>query len=433
MTRFSFLLLGLCCLVLATGCGSAGGPAAPGGEGGQDDQTGASQRLKPSDLTYRGAFRLPEGSGGSNWEWSGDAMAYYPDGESSGSADGYPGSIFGVGHDWQKHVSEISIPPPVISANENVNDLNTAITLQEFRDVRAGVGSLDALQEMPRVGMECLPPQGSQTSGKLYLSWGAHFQEEQERVASHMWCDLDLSNSRGAWWIGNYSLYSVNDYMFEIPQAWAAANTPGIRLSTGRFRDGGWGGQGPALFACGPWNQGNPPAPDSVLQATPLLLYSSTATDEPPYHTVDNYHHADEWSGGAWVTGVNGTAVVFVGTKGTGGCWYGLPDGTVWPDEPPFPEDPLGERGWWSSGFVGQMIFYDPDDLAAVARGAMQPYEPQPYATLDIDEHLYGVTAGQQKSHVAAACFDRTGGYLYLFEPRADGDKCIVHVWAVGP
>jgi len=360
-------------------------------------------------------------------------MAYYPDGDPDGPDDGHPGSVFGVGHDWQKYVSEISIPAPVISAGKNLADLNTARTLQPFRDVRAGVGSLHLLQEMPRVGMEYLPAQGEQTSGKLYLSWGAHYQEEQERVASHMWCELDLSNPQGAWWVGNYSPYSVNDYMFEIPEAWAAADTPGKRLATGRFRDGGWGGQGPCLFAIGPWNHGNPPPPDTHLDAVPLLLYSSTATDEPPYHTMANYHHADEWTGGAWITAGDKAAVVLVGTKGTGDCWYGLKNGTVWPDEPPYPEDPEGTRGWWSTGFVGQMILYDPNDLAAVARGERRPYEPQPYATLNLDEHLYHITETQQKSHVAAACFDRARGYLYVFEPLADGDKSLVHVWRVEP
>jgi len=358
-------------------------------------------------------------------------MAFRPDGDPSGPADGYPGSIFGIGHDWQKYVSEINIPVPVISPGKNVGDLNTAGTLQPFRDVRAGIGSLHVLQEIPRVGMEYLPAQGSQTSPKLYLSWGAHFQEEEQHVASHMWCDTNLTNSRGAWWVGGYSLYSVNDYLFEIPQGWASANTPGMRLATGRFRDGGWGGQGPALFAIGPWNHGNPPPNDAILDAVPLVLYSSTATDEPPYHTMTAYHHSDEWSGGAWITAGSKAAVVFVGTKGTGNCWYGLPDGTVWPDEPPYPDDPEGVRGWWSTGFVGQMLFYDPDDLATVASGAMQPYEPQPYATLNLDSHLYAVTSTQQKYHVVAASFDRDRGHLYVFEPRADGDKCLVHCWAV--
>lgn len=369
----------------------------------------------------------------SSWEYSGDAAAYYPEGDPFGLPDGYPGSLFGIGHDWQKHVSEISIPAPVVSPGKNLGDLHTAMTLRPFRDVRLGVGQLGALQELVRVGMAYLPAQGSQAAGKLYLGWGQHFQEDDSvRVASHMWCDLDLTGSCGAWWIGGASLYSVNDYLLDIPKAWAEANVGGRCLATGRFRDGGWGGQGPALYACAPWRAGNPPPPNAVLPATPLLLYSSTATDEPPYHTLRDYHHSDEWSSGAWLTAGQRQALIFVGTKGTGNCWYGLPDGTLWPEEPPYPPDPEGQRGWWSTGFVGQVIFFDPDDLAAVARGALQPYEPQPYATLDIDSHLYGIRSSQQKNHVAAACFDRARGHLYVFEPRADGDKSLVHVWTVG-
>jgi hypothetical protein len=279
--------------------------------------------------------------------------------------------------------------------------------------------------------MAYLPAQGAQTSGKLYLGWGQHFQEDPDlRVASHMWCDVTLTNPRGAWRIGSYSPYSVNGYLFEIPAAWADAHTPGLRLATGRFRDGGWGGQGPALFACGPWNHGNPPPDNAVLDAAPLLLYSSTATDVPPYHTMADYHHADEWAGGAWVTAGDRAAVVFVGTKGTGHCWYGLPDGTVWPEEPPYPPDPLGQRGWWSTGFVGRMLFYDPDDLAAVAAGARAPHEPQPYAALDLDADLWAVGSLQQKHHVADVAFDRARGLLYVLEPFADGEKPLVHVWA---
>ena len=40
--------------------------------------------------------------------------AYYPDGDPEGD-DGYPGSIFGIGHDQTQYVSEISIPVPVAS------------------------------------------------------------------------------------------------------------------------------------------------------------------------------------------------------------------------------------------------------------------------------------------------------------------------------
>jgi hypothetical protein len=417
-------------LCAASGCAQQGG--APGTEAPDAPAVGTT-RLMPSDLRYAGAFRLPEASGGSSWEWSGDALAYCPEGDADGPDDGFPGSLYGIGHDWDKQVSEVCIPLPVVSAGRRLDDLNIAQTLRPFTDVRAGVGQLHLLQEMPRVGMEYLPAQGAQTAGKLYLCWGAHYQEEAERVASHMWCEPDLTSSRGAWRVGAYSPYSVNDYLFAIPAGWAAANTPGKRLATGRFRDGGWGGQGPCLFAIGPWNHGNPPPPDTVLDAVPLLLYSSTATDQEPYHVMDDYHHADEWTGGAWLTAGDKAAVVFVGTKGTGDCWYGLPDGTRWPDEGPFPDDPEGLRGWWSTGFSARMIFYDPADLAAVASGARQPWEPQPYASLDLSDRLFAVGGAQDKHRVAAMGFDRERGYLYVFEPRADGDKSLVHVWRVSP
>jgi hypothetical protein len=257
-------------------------------------------------------------------------------------------------------------------------------------------------------------------------------QDGEQDVPSHMWCNPDLTGPAGAWRVGGASIYAVNDYMFEIPSAWATANLPGVRLATGRFRDGGWSGQGPSLHAIAPWRAGNPPPDGTVIDATPLLQYDSTLSDEEPFSTLNDYHHSDEWTGGAWLTADSRGAVIFVGTKGTGECWYGLPDGTVWPDEPPYPDDPEGERGWWSDGFVGQILFYDPADLAAVVRGEMQPNEPQPYATMEIDEVLLHINSGQQKHHVRACAFDRENGILYVFEPRADGDRSVVHAWRVG-
>jgi hypothetical protein len=61
----------------------------------------------------------------------------------------------------------------------------------------------------------------------------------------------------------------------------------------------------------------------------------------------------------------------------------------------------------------------------------MEPYEPQPYATLDIDQYLYHIESSQQWFHVGASSFDREHGLLYVFEPMADNDKSLVHVWRV--
>jgi hypothetical protein len=386
--------------------------------------------IKPQDLEYMGAFRLPEGSNGTSWEWGGTASAYYPYGDPEGPDDGYPGSIFATGHEWEQQVSEISIPVPVISRDKDINDLNTAVTLQEFHDIK---GDLFGYLEVPRVGLEYLPKQGEQTTDKLYYCWGQHMQEGDDGP-SHGWFELDLSNPQiqGPWKIDGQIKYVTADYIFAIDEEWASANTPGKLLATGRFRDGGQGAQGPSLIAYGPWNEGNPPPSGSSLSNIPLLLYSSVYDDMEGVYAMNDYHHSDEWSGSAWLTFDGKTAVIFAGIKGLGSCWYGFYDGTVWPEEPPYPEEGPGERGWWSDDFTARMIFYDPSDLAKVARGEMESYQPQPYAVMDIDDILYSIPEYELR-HLGALSFDRENGIIYLFEFRGDyeNEKPLVHAWKI--
>jgi hypothetical protein len=114
---------------------------------GSQDQVEAQERpelevvdsalLHPDDLVYLGAFRLPPGQAESAWDWGGAALTFYPDGDPQGDEDGFPGSLFGTGHDWTQMVSEVSIPAPVLSASKQLSELPTAVTLQDFADLRA--------------------------------------------------------------------------------------------------------------------------------------------------------------------------------------------------------------------------------------------------------------------------------------------------------
>ena len=106
-------------------------------------------RIQPEDIIYLGAFRLPEGSGGSSWDYSGHGLTYYPEGDPGGGEDGFPGSLFGYGHDQQLMVSEISIPLPVVS--QNFEELNTGTTLQPFTDITEGLFDPSAV-DIPRAG-----------------------------------------------------------------------------------------------------------------------------------------------------------------------------------------------------------------------------------------------------------------------------------------
>jgi hypothetical protein len=419
------LVLGF--LLCLPGCRRDGGP---GDDVPPDDNAPApTVRLQPKDLVYRGAFRLPEGSNGCDWSWSGEALAYYPGGDAGGPDDGCPGSLFGTGHNWLQWISEIAIPAPAISAGRSLSDLPTASTLQPFADIRAGL--FDWPLEIPRAGLACLPAQAGQSSGKLYFAWAQHMGETETRP-SHGWSRLDLGNpdTAGLWRVGEYWNYVTGDYLLAIPDAWADAHVAGSRLGSGRFRDGGQGAEGPSLLALAPWQAGSPPPPGTTLPARPLLLYDSVYASEPT--AVSGYHHSDEWGGAAWLETDTKTAVVFAGTKGRGRCWYGFANGVVWPDEPPFPPippPPNDVRGWWSDRFEALFLFYDPADLAEVAAGRQKPSWPQPYAELKVDDRLFGGYTDHQKSRLGACAWDATRRLLYVIEPLVDEEKSIIHVW----
>ena len=432
--------------------------------------------IRPTDLEYLGAFRLPgDDERPKTFAYGGNAMTFNPDGDPQGAADGFPGSLFIMGHDRMAYgelpngnqVAEISIPAPSVS--RDIETLNTAAFLQDFQDVAAG--HFTDLDEIPRVGMQYL--NHPKTGPKIHLAWGQHLQSPG--TASHAWFNLQLAapDLQGDWFIGDRDPYSVNGYMFEIPADWADAYVGGRYLATGRMRDGGQGGMGPSLFAYRPWlDDGTAPPSGTHLSEIPLLLYENAYNSDQLVHALNGYQHADEWEGGAWLTTASGKqAVLFAGTKAVGEkFWYGYihPDG---------PENvcvdahitdyvtcrmasgascPAGDfsgccdedtggceslRGWWSSRFQAQFILYDPANLARVAGGQMEPWEPQPYVSLDIDEYLYfnppewdlqTVGWGEQRRYrIGDVTFDRANGLLYVLELYGDGPKPVVHVWRV--
>ena len=396
------------------------------------------QRIQPRDLRYLGAFRLPDVDGDVTWEFSGTAMTYYPGGDPEGPADGFPGSLFVVGHDWYQHVAEISIPQPVISPSKNPDELNTARMLQPFGDIRDGLfGEL----EMPTVGLTYVPGSPGDP-GQLYFCWGQHFQFHEP---THGFCGLDLSDpqSRGPLHFGTANNYTSCDYMFTFPEDWAQEHLGGRRIATGRFREGQWSGFGPALYAFAPFSKASPPAAgDTVQRIVPLLLYGRDDPALPEIVVEDSirmrlYQPADQWSGATWLSSGDASAVIFVGTKAMGNNWYGFGNGVVWPDEPPYPpvpDPPFDDRGWWCDSIRAQIIFYDPSELAAVAEGRLHTWDPQPYAVLDINDVLFdpGFDFPRYKRWLlGAACFDAVHRHLFVVERRADEEKSLVHVWEV--
>jgi hypothetical protein len=432
--------------------------------------------IYPSDLAYLGTFRLPEGGDRPfTFSYSGSAITFNPNGVSSGFQAGLPGSLFVMGHDRLAYgelpdgnqVAEITIPNPVRSTN--LAGLPFAEFIQDFHNAAAGFFS--DREEIPQVGMLYLDV--PVTGPKIHLAWGQHLEGDLPGP-THAWFNPDLSDPQmqSAWYLEDLSPYQVTDYMLEIPDEWARSNTQGRIIGTGRFRDGGWSGMGPALFAYLPWidSSGTPAPPGTQLQMTALLNYESSLDTDSIECCLSGYQHADEWEGAAWLTTSGGrAAVLFAGTKSIGEkYWYGFAN-PAGPDQPcveeqmtgqltlcrqksgePCPDEDLIEcadhndyRGWWSTRWEAQFLFYNPEDFRLVSLGEIEPWEPQPYAVLNFDEFLFHnpdgveldmVGAGVQRRYrIGDMAYDRENGLLYVLELFADEAKPVVHVWRIEP
>ncbi len=422
--------------------------------------------VQPNDFRYLGAFRLPGGDTPPlTFAFGGNAMTFNPDNN----------SLFITGHDRQAYgtlangsqVAEISIPTPAIAANPSA--LPQASFIQNFHNPLAG--RFTDMEEIPKIGLQYL--NHPDTGPLLHVAWGQHLQPQN--IASHGWfsASLGTSNFQGTWFVGNQNLYSTNGYMFNIPAGWADVHANSRYLATGRMRDGGQGGMGPTLFTYTPWTGGGAaPTSGTRINESTLLLYENAYNTSNIVRNMEGYQHPDEWEGGAWLTTSSGkSAVLFAGNKSNGTkYWYGFvnPAGPNTPCVDSFYNnefltcrmadgsscpasdftccctdgvDCVSYRGWWSTHFDAQFILYDPADLARVASGELQSWQPQPYAAIDIDDHLYlnppvseviSLGAGTQRRYrIGASAYSSRNNSLYVLEQFADKSKPVVHVWQI--
>jgi hypothetical protein len=394
--------------------------------------TAQTELLHSRDLDYLGAFLLPDGD---EFAYCQGIKAYNPDGDPHGPADGFPGSLFGTGHVWYSEAYEVTIPAPVDS--RNVNDLPEADVLQAPVEL---VTQIELSVDDELKGMEYLPAQGLQTTPKLYVCFGRHYQ--YNRRETHGWTEIDLRhpNAKGPWFVGPESMVSdlnTNEYIFTIPKSWADQYCPGKRLACGRHRDG-QEASGPSIIAFGPWNDGNPPPPGTELGATPLLLYEpwscvcETCEGNQDGDCLDGHCEEDNWFGGAWLEDGIRSAVAIIGVKSYGDCWYGYPDGTRCPPTCEC-DDCGGHRGYQADYFRTVILLYDPNDLAAVAQGWLDSDQPQPYEIFDITPYMLQYPAPENKIKATGVAYDEERGLLFVTEEYGHiaDYRPVIHVWQV--
>ena len=402
--------------------------------------SGNSGMFNPPALKYVGAFTLPE-----DFAYGGDGLTYNLNGDGgqsgSGSADGYPGSLFitDLNIPEQEYCAEVGIPAPVISAAHNIDELNVTTIIQNPVNIRPeSIATWDYV-DLWRSSIEYIPQEN-----RLYSAWGIYYTVTEDKHASISFCDandLEGSTKYGAWYVGDATQppldRKLSDYLFELPQSWADINSFGRALVNGRYREGGLSGLGPTLYATSLIGSDTPPSPNSVLPFTTLLEYGPVAeSDNYNFpNAIDDYNHSDLWRDADWVSANGKSAVMIIGDKAHGDNWYGYQGEHLrfnWiVCDLPIPEfeatDPNG-KGWQAHNYIPMAIFYNPDDLASVANGSIASYTPQPYAAKRFDENIFSITGKQLE--IASCAYDNINNRLFVTEFNGLNDgRLIIHVF----
>lgn len=346
-----------------------------------------------TDLEYIGSFRVPATD---DFGYSGLGMTFSPVGNGgNGSLFLSQGNVEGA---ERSKVSEISIPALVKSKNPSL--LNTATQLQAFAPIST-IGTDPLLTRFGDVAY--LPKQGAQATDKLYWVAYRFYNTENADYDSIGWSELNLSNSqtKGAW---DYAGANLDGrYIFGADGAWADLHVGGKYLLTGFCRGGANGSsRGPDLYAVAPWQSGNPPANGTLLSSSTLLLYE-TDPGTFPDTTFPGYTPCDRWNDGAFLSIGDKRAVLFVGFQGSAGWSY-------------------QGGGWVCSPYTPKFLWYDADQLAAVAAGTLPANTPVPYSTWTPLSDTWETTSNEASETFGygGVGYDPVSQKLYVIEIAVD-------------
>lgn len=334
------------------------------------DPTPAS-RIALGELVYLGAFRLP----GAGFQYT-QLENGIPIAAVAGRDELFVKSKQGI--------VRIDIPTPVASINWR--DVPLATILEDNPLGGAQMRALTGMAGLPhRIG--AIGFSHAATDGKVYLLTGSfEFYNVAGRdhlgicaVADDYFDDLGSATAIGGWRIGPANLsmpgprggilkdvFHANKthggYLATISPDWAARNLPaGYDVAGGKHRPAGafGGGQGPC-FSAFRFDPGAPHGGD--LGAIPLMLYPVGSQTWPGYRNADQYEVT-------WIYDGNRSSVIVAACNGLGPNYYGNGPSCPCCD---------GNKGWHADPYEPRIFAMDPDDLAAVVAGDLEPWDPKP-------------------------------------------------------
>ncbi|MEW6428220.1 MAG: fibronectin type III domain-containing protein [Thermodesulfobacteriota bacterium] len=412
-------------------------------------------RINPDkDLVYLGAFRVPnDKTNQTNFDYGGGGLSFREDGD-PGNTDAFPGSLFGIGkanralvngvrvNGTAGNISEYAIPVPA-SPGTPLSKLPYASSIQTLHEVTgglvngetAGAPAQGIIHGLRMGDVQYLKQSGNMPGDRLLWVMYEYYTPELA-LRCFGWSNVNIANPEPT---GTARLAKVNaaessKYLFEIPAEWANAYTQGRRIMAGRVRGQAGGSEGPTFYAINPEKYttlGSPLSSQEKLDdGTGLEMDNTVLMNYTEAHPFLSWSRGgDEWNDGAWVSVGAKSAVMLVGIKAirdkhiNGWLRYGR-----------LTADDCGQSGYSYTAvpYYGAIMFYDPDDLAQVAKGARQPYEVTNYATYSVEKFLYG-SYQCRRSSLGGVAYDSKNNLLYIEElqPSKSSGVPVIHVFRV--
>ena len=409
------------------------------------------QRIQPEDLSYLGAFRLPDA-----FNWGARGMTFFPEGNGGAgtllvtgfealSDPGHPQeACWDPAWNCYAYYGEVAIPAPAVEADwQNLPEASLAGGMINFD---GGLASEVHREYLFVSDIAYVPARGTQTADKVYGSielWYAEGVAGEDSFPTIWMANRDGTSPLGMFhvgpWATPYHGRKMGSYLFTVPQWYADQYLGGRTLMTGRSRgtpagseavtiEGG--SQGPALFAFHPFSTDDPAG---NLDALPVLYYrvkypgcAGPNVGDPAQCDYPEFTMCDDWTGGAFVGYGTRQAIMLLGWKGLGGSCYDQP-----PPDPVVCDDPCSDgHGYHCYPNERQVIFYDVDALGANVSSA-EPWTVSPYTIWRPQEfYLKGYTCW----NAGGMAFDESTGRLYMVERglgEGEINAVVVHVWQV--
>lgn len=370
--------------------------------------------VRAADLTYVGAFKVPDTGANGGWlSFAGSAIIYNPANN----------SLFISNRD---HVfAEITIEPPVKSVV--LNDLNRGHYLQGFQD--PSEGHWNDANAMAGNGFGS--NSGLVVNGKLLVSGVIYYDANGIQQASHFSRSTNLTLGSFSGWTrfsGVPQTGYVSGWMAAIPAEWQAKLGGAALTGQCCIPIVSRTSNGPSAFAFDPTKIGQ-----ATASAVPLIYYDGVHATLGPWEGSNPVYGATASIAGM-VFPVGTRSLLYFGRNGIGPHCYG--DGTA--DKALVTEhlcyDPTtNTKGSHAYPYNYQVWAYDANDLAAVKAGAKQPWEVvpavwpltipnDPDATLSFGGVAYDPS--KQLIYVSQMMGDGVGGWLpliHVFKVNASG------------